>query len=218
MCRHFILMTILLAMTQAGAQTPSESALAPTDALAAAPVCCRSPAGFPVEQVSMPIDVMLTFDRSAPAYSFSTGKSYFRMIELPPNDAPYVLSVESYVAAAAGVFDRGMLFFPILVFLDENRKLLGGKRSWIFQAVRNSDERVVAIRASVSVTDRIQRARYIVIQTENAFLSKSFEVPTQIGLQRVPMGAGVTVLPISRGGYSVPFGVEGRVRLWSSSP
>lgn len=218
MDRFAILFAMLFAMAEAGAQSPQEKAPAPTDELLAAPVCCRSPAGFPVEQVSMPIDVMLTFDRSAPAYSFSTGKSFFRMIELPPNDAPYVLSVESHVSAPAGAFDRGTLFFPVLVFLDENRKLLGGKRSWIFEAVRDLNDRLVGIKASLAVRDRIQRARYIVIQTENAVLSKAFEVPSQIGLRTVPSGAGVTWMPTSRGGYSVPFGVEGRVRLWSSSP
>ena len=166
----------------------------------------------------MPIYVTLAIDRSAPAYAFTTGKTFFRMIELPPNDAPYVLSVESHVSSAIGKSGQDSLFCPALAFLDENRRLLGAKRTWVFHPLRDLKEQVIGMKASMVVDGRIKQARYIVVLTENSYLSKAFEVPTQMAIRRVFSGADTTTFPTHKGGYSIPFGVEGRITLRSSSP
>src|SRR5262245_56064632 len=96
-------------------------------ALQAAPSCCKSSLEFPAEKAAFPLEVTLTIDRSGPAFPFPAplGKSFFRVIELPRFEAEYMLHIETHFYGPASDENERWLFWPLLLYLDENRRPLG---------------------------------------------------------------------------------------------
>ncbi|WP_415845289.1 MalM family protein [Stutzerimonas zhaodongensis] len=69
-----------LAQTPAPLEMPIGTA---RQALAQAPICCDAIKNFPFQPVAANFSADVTLDASAPAYSFDSGKSFFRAFELP---------------------------------------------------------------------------------------------------------------------------------------
>jgi hypothetical protein len=193
----------LLALAGCAGNPERDNALrASRAALEAKPACCQSSREFPFPRMRVPYELAFYVDRSAPAFAFPQGKSYFRSFELPPFEQPYVLELESRLMGGPTTADQ-WLFHPVLVFLDQDHRPFGVLRMQFRPLLDGRN--VLGMGARMVIDERARRARFLVIHTEADAMSRSFE----FGTVSMSMAQGA---PQNRQ-YSVPYGYEGRLIL-----
>jgi len=82
------------------------------DQLKNAKECCESPSKFPYQTLTQKQTINIQIDKSFPAYTFESGKSYFVTYRLPDSAAPYKITIKSYF--------NGYAFYPAALLLDQH--------------------------------------------------------------------------------------------------
>ena len=115
--------TVLVMLTLYSCAT---SPTAQMDALNAAPICCSGTRDLPVTG-SLANEATLEISDSSPVFDFSTGRSRFAAVALPPAAAGRRLSLRTFVGPLTTVDGMGghSYLFPVATFLDESRNIVG---------------------------------------------------------------------------------------------
>ena len=88
--------------------------------------CCKSPADFRYEQLTLGTAVQLTLDDKSPAYAFGSGKSYFKAYFLPVVNKETTLRVRSWATGSVAFETEKLsqLYCPEVTFLDKNHQAI----------------------------------------------------------------------------------------------
>ncbi len=149
-----------------------------------APLCCASLADLPVEPLQAGDKKSFDLSDGAPAYRFTTGKSYFRAFALPQGPYPYRVTVRSFL-----VGDRlksAYLFFPQLITLDEQRRVVRTtgpgtfslERADLLETLRETGGLGYKLEGGLTFTADNRDERYLVVLTTDELLRGKTAVST----------------------------------------
>lgn len=165
------------------------------EALDAAPSCCADYSAFTYEKLKIGSEQNASVTTEAQAFTFATGKSYFRAYEIPEQSAPFYLQVISRPGSRR-------VFFPTVLVLDG---LFRPTRHIGEPIIRWHDDNYAPTSASIEGTlyfDPVRSGeRYIVILTvdraqaeAHAAATPDLMVATGRGFMMMP-GKEVTLEP-----------------------
>jgi hypothetical protein len=100
------------------------------------------------------------------------------------------------------------MFYPVLLFLDDQHKPVSVVRNLPFQFDGRWSERRYGMSAKLQMNDAARQSKYLVVYTEPDFLSRAFKFSA-----RGTSGVGVIVPRSSSDTSAIPFNYEGRVGL-----
>lgn len=156
--------------------------------------------------------VRLLVDSDDPGFSFKGGYSRYEALLLPDmSQQPYTLQFESEVVRTSEDL-RGTMFFPVLTFLDENKKLIR-----TFDALPYTLQTPFYgrnhIRSSVRVIGELVKAKYVVVHTQDDKLNQA--LATSDGKTTLQSGGFTTMIyaPTSAPRYRINFGENGRLKV-----
>lgn len=183
--------------------------------LAAAPVCCRSPADFIYDSVAIRQRVSVEVGPQSPAFEFSGEKSYFHAFELPRTMNILSLVVTSEAPQKGFPAPAGM-FYPGVLFLNENKEP-------VFTLPPSEAGYVDDLRLhALTLIGTKDRWRYFVVFTTPQTLRDGMPVQTKVSQSlsaMIPVGGilvptrGVQISPgrIYRGAPATPVA---RLTIW----
>ena len=88
-------------------------------------ICCQSVSQLPFQAAAIGQSFHVKIDEESAAFDFPEGKSFFRAYALPKSERDYVIAVYSYLDGVfSGSENDSHIFYPVLMFLDENFKAL----------------------------------------------------------------------------------------------
>ncbi len=153
-------------------------------ALAQAPVCCKSMAEFSFEPVELGRRFELDIDEHSSAFDFSGEKSFFRAFEIPPSDKRLRISVEANMPWKG--FPRTYaMFHPAVQFLDERKEpvfqLPASAAGYVQYDLFNADRLLTS-----QFVDPRDGWRYFVVYTE----SETYKSPQGAPILRAFREAG----------------------------
>jgi hypothetical protein len=159
------------------------------EALAKVPVCCRSPAEFEFEPVAIRQPLSVDINARSRVFEFAGEKSYFRAFRLP--ETANILSLVVIAEAPRKDLPSGVgMFYPGLVFLDENKEP-------VFTLPPTEAGYVDPMRLhALTLIGSKDRWRYFVVYTAPQALREGMPVQTKVSQQMS------TVIPV--GGIFVP--------------
>lgn len=160
--------------------------------------------------------VRLAIDNLDPKFRFGGGFSRFEALALPDLVQPYKLRVESEVVRES-IYGYGTLFYPVLTFLDANKK-------WIktFDALPYVTRKPYTgrnyILVYIQISDELAAARYVVIHTQEDKYSKA--IGSDKGKEILKSSGYKTMMfaPFTEPRYRYNFVPEGWVRIKAFVP
>lgn len=163
------------------------------------PVCCTSLTELPVEPLRLGDKINFDMGDGSPAYQFDTGKSYFRAFALPKGPYPYKVTVRSFLIGDD--LKTSYFFFPRLITLDENRKVVRttGEETFTlhgagyFETMLQTAGLRHKLEGGLSFSDVSLGERYLVILTTNELLQAKTPVSTVGDMPTFTPGYSVTV-------------------------
>ena len=173
--------------------------------------CCQSFEEMTFKTLSAGKKVRLSVDGEDPGFNFEGGYSRYEALMLPNIAGPYILQLESEVVRSAEDM-RGTLFFPVLTFLDADKKHIR-----TFDALPYTLQTPFYgrnhIRASVRISGDLADARYVLVHTQDDKLDHA--LATSDGESILRAGGFDTMLyaPITEARYRINFARKGWVRV-----
>jgi hypothetical protein len=138
--------------------------------------CCRSLADLEYLPVAADVPRSLTLDQASPLFAFDTGRSYVAAFDLGAVQSPRIVELRSYVLGP--LIEKGHVFYPDLVFLDERHvpvaidppivPLMVGTT---YRDASRENNRGLPARLEGAVLVEDPRVRYLVIRTTDAALA-----------------------------------------------
>ena len=107
--------------------------------------------------------VRLSITDQDPRYGFKKGVSNYEALALPELAQPYILRIDSEVVKT-DAYRNGKIFYPVLTFLDADKKWLKTFDSLPYVTQKPFDGRNY-ITVSIQISDELADARYLVIHT-----------------------------------------------------
>ena len=210
MIRYAILLLVLTSLggCAAGLASRADTLGSSRKAITQATPCCEMYSEFNFEPISIPSDKKFDLDRSSPAFVFPSGKSFFRAFRLPTFNVPYTLEIESRFAGEGLTVHSMWMYYPVLMYLDEQYKPVKVIRDLPFQFTATWSERRYGMSAKVLVSESMKQVRYVVIYTEPDFVSRAYQFHA-----RGTSGTGWIVNASSENSAALPFNYEGRVGI-----
>ena len=164
-----------------------------------APVCCNTLAELPVEPIRPGDKKSFDMGAGSNAYRFDTGKSYFRAFALPQGPYPYKVTVRSYLVGDD--LRSAYFFFPRLITLDENRKVVRstGEETFSLQwadyleTMRETAGLRHKLEGGLVFPDGSLGERYLVILTTDDFVQTKTPVTAVGNVPILTPGYSVTV-------------------------
>jgi hypothetical protein len=146
--------------------------------------CCASLAELPVEPLQLGDTKSFDLADNSPAFRFETGKSYFRAFTLPQGPYPYRVTVRSYLVG--GYLKSAYLFYPQLLTLDANRKVVRAtgpgtfslEQAGLLEAMQEAEGLRYLLAGGVTFTEGSHDERYLIILTTDELLQGRTSVPT----------------------------------------
>lgn len=166
----------------------------------------------------MPADekVRLAINNEDPSFQFADGDSFYEALSLPQLAQPYLIKVESEVVTSSTDY-HGEIFFPVLTFLDTNKKNLLTVDSLPYVLQEPVADRNYMV-ASIQISDELAPARYVVVHTQNDKLHMSIARGDGQSILRSSGYQTMLFAPTTKPRYRVNFSPDGWVRLKASIP
>ncbi len=146
--------------------------------------CCASLAELPGEPLQLGDKKSFDLSENSPAFRFETGKSYFRAFTLPQGPYPYRVTVRSYLVG--GYLKSAYIFFPQLLTLDANRKVVRAtgpgsfrlEQAGLLEAMQEAEGLRQILEGSLTFTEGSRDERYLVVLTTDELLQGRTSIPT----------------------------------------
>lgn len=152
--------------------------------------CCQdlpkeSPSALDFED-----SVYVEVDKNAESYLFSEGKSPFKLIELPSVQDTYSLKLKTFVKTSGKTGVKNGVFFPQIVFLDDQYQVLRIIRNPVLEYVPENWRRHGYLKGLFEIDGR-DNERYILINTtkENLKARNRIENKTVVLLSNQKTGS-----------------------------
>jgi len=184
------------------------------DSLKGSMVCCGSMAEFNYEPIPKEDAVNVTIDQSSAAFTFPSGKSFFKAFALPKREGSYYIHVKSF--GLGEQIRDAHVFYPQALLLDDKFIVLKQSDPADFSLKKAGPAETASvswtalpIKVQGSVFVDGPQARYIVLFTTEKLLASSSLFVTMSTLPVILPGI-VTVLPGGRERVRIrhsPFGM-----------
>lgn len=169
------------------------------DSLRESKVCCGSMAEFTYEPIPKEGVVNFKIDQSTTAFTFASGKSFFKAFALPKRESPYYIHVKSF--GLGEQIREAHIFYPQAVLLDEKCIALKQSDPADFSLKKAGPAETASvswtalpIKVQGSVFVDGPQARYIVLFTTEKLLASSSPFVAMSTLPVIVPGI-VTALP-----------------------
>jgi maltose operon protein len=137
-----------------------------------AKVCCSSLVQLPYEVTQLGQQLSFKIDNVSPAYDFPEGKSFFKAYTLPIVDSDYIIALYSYLNGVLSWSENDShIFYPVLMFLDKDHKVLLKLSSNLMRYEPPSWEEPSRLEGKLIVPASVG-ARYLVIYTTKQLLEQ----------------------------------------------
>ena len=173
--------------------------------------CCESFDEMAFKALPAKKKVRLSIDGEDPGFSFEGGYSRYEALLLPDLPKSYILQLESEVVRSAED-SRGTVFFPVLTFLDANKKKIRTFDSlpYTLQTPIYSRNH---IRASVRISGELTKAKYVIVHTQDDKLNHALAISDGESLVRAGGFNTMVYAPLSDARYRINFAKIGWVRV-----
>lgn len=187
---------LLLCLLVSGCVT-TESNKKAYDSLAQKPPCCSNLGSIPTQPISEGQTISFSISESSPVFAFPENKSYFAAFELPQTSEKYTLTLRS-VYAYAPTTSTQPIFHPTLLFLDEQKSVVGRIGQERFRYARAGMFQGPGLELSVIVDEKTKKPHFVVIYSElsSPEAGRPLPVPQSGGAYMV----GNVVVPTYSGG------------------
>lgn len=183
-----------------------------------APVCCRSFADFPYEDLRQGDSKSFDLNDKSPAFAFDTGKSYFKAFRLPPYAIPYRIVLRSYMLGDS--VDSAYILCPQVIFLDEkfatvrstDYRFLRLTKAGFFETAGETWGLMWKLEGEIEVAEANRNEKYMIIFTTDTLLAAKTSISTWRTVPIVLPGL-VTAIPTHKEEVLVPHSPVGRISL-----
>jgi maltose operon protein len=205
----------VLGLLLAGCATTREVQL---ESFAATPSCCPSMREFSYAPLKSGDTLSFKLERSAPAFEFATGKSYFRAFALPEAGREFTVRVQSFMMGDH--IDAAYLFFPHVVTLDADYQPVRTLPPEAFELKRASYAETAKetwglpwkLEGEMPFTAANAAERYLLILTTAELMQRRTSVET-LRIAPVIVPGLVTAIPTGKKEVLVPHSPAGHVNL-----
>ena len=155
--------------------------------------------------------VRLAINRDDQSMVFEGGKSFVEALVLPAVKTPYLIEVQSEMVVA-GDERHGSIFFPVLTFLDANKKPIRTFNE-LPGRFRTHLSKKPQYRTAITIDQSLANARYLLVHTDASQLN--YAISTKNPETRLQASGFESMLyaPTSKARYRVNFSAEGWVDL-----
>lgn len=172
------------------------------DQLASLRPCCAGYGDFPYRPLAAGETVILDIGSKSPGFAFTAGKSFFEAFRLPDRRGAAWIRLRSY--AQGDRIDRAHVFFPSVLMLDENRRVvaeivphMASIKGSQADAVKENDWGMPArLQGEVTLAPNY---RYMILRTTDALLAGETPYLEQVGGLGA-IGAAAGMVPQGRFG------------------
>lgn len=182
------------------------------NSLGSARICCESVAQFGYSQLGESEGVSFKLDESSDAFSFPSGKSYFKAFRLPQKALPYRIKINSF--ALGEHIDKAHVFFPQAALLDDRfaviRKSAPGDFS--LQTVASGETWGLPVKIEGYAVVDDPRARYLLVFTTRELMSDASPYET-LRVKPVILPGVVTAIPTHKEKILIPHSPFGLLQL-----
>lgn len=168
------------------------------ESLQRAKSCCGSMAQFRYEPLAKGEGVRFSLDASSSAFTFESGKSYFKAFRLVDEAIPYRIRISSF--ALGETIDRAHIFYPQVALLDERFAVLRQSAPGDFVLSKMSLKEAAAqtmglpIKLEGSILVDSPHAKYVLVFTTQALMAGSSSYETRRPVPVILPGL-VTAIP-----------------------
>ena len=157
--------------------------------LNSAPICCRSMAEFPYDELWPNKTVSFVISNEQGVFPFPNGKSYFKAFALPKMTKPYTISLISR-PFSAGIPDRFRIFVPAALLLDERFNIIKRIESNLVKPVQASlfPPSPAKLSGRIDLIPQQEHVWYLVLYTTPQLMGE-VETATRPGFVPVSGGA-----------------------------
>ena len=160
--------------------------------------------------------VRLAINDRDPRFGFEQGVSHYEALSLPELAQPYILRIDSEVVKT-DAYRNGTIFFPVLTFLDADRKWLRTYDALPYVTQKPYDGRNY-ITVSIQISDELGAARYLVVHTQAEKLDLAIGRDRGKDLMQSRNFQTMMTAPITEPRYRYEFAPQGWVRIEASAP
>lgn len=183
-----------------------------------APVCCRSVADFPYEDLRRGEPKSFDLNDKSPAFGFDSGKSYFKAFRLPPYAIPYRIVLRSYMLGDS--VDSAYIFCPQVIFLDgkfatvrsTDYRILRLTKAGFFETAGETWGLMWKLEGEIEIAGANRDEKYMVILTTDTLLAAKTSISTWRTVPIILPGL-VTAIPTHKEEVLVPHAPVGRISI-----
>jgi hypothetical protein len=171
--------------------------------------CCTSIAQFTFEQLPEDEVVSFNLDETSDAFVFETGKSYFRLFQLPAKAVPYSIKIRSFVIGQS--IADSYVFYPQIALLDDDFVIVSqsSPNDFTFTETKLFGETWdIPLKIEGYVPIKSSDIKYVLIFTTNQLMSGAVEHETRQILPIIVPGI-VSAVPVGKKTFLIrhyPFG------------
>jgi hypothetical protein len=166
----------------------------------------------------LPVDkkVRLAINEFDPNFRFEGGFSRYESLALPDLAQPYKLRIESEVVRKS-IYGNGTVFFPVLTFLDANKKWIKtfDKLPYVTQKPYSGRNYILVY---LQMSDELVAARYLVIHTQEDKFNMAIGSHDGQTLLQSSGYEQMMFAPSTKPRYRYNFVPEGWVRIKAFTP
>jgi len=209
MLRLLSLALVLMAVASCATMVTHETAV---NSLSGARTCCGSVAQFGYGQLGESEGVSFKLDEASDAFSFPSGKSYFKAFRLPQKAPPYRIKITSF--ALGEHIDKAHIFYPQVALLDERFAIIRQSAPGDFSLMKVAPGETwglpVKIEGYAVVDD--PRARYFLVFTTRELMSDTSPYET-LRVKPIILPGVVTAIPTHKEKIFIPHSPFGLLQL-----
>ena len=141
--------------------------------LGSAPVCCEKYEQFDFQPLKPNNTESVTIDTGSPAFTFDSGKSYFKAFRLPVRGKSYFIVVKSYFVDKEKRSGEPYIFRPMVMLLDANYRVTRKVDNGIVIPINSGNSmNQTWLEMEIKVNPHAADERFVVIYTTAALLNE----------------------------------------------
>lgn len=183
-----------------------------------APICCNSMSQFKFEAIKVGDSKSSKLTEESAAFSFDTGKSYFKAFEIPQTGYPYHFLIKSYMLGDH--IKSAYIFVPYVLTLDEKYQIVQStlpsnmllRKSGFTETMKETGGLGRKLEGYIQFTMNNKNERYIVLLTTKSLLKEKLFQTYRTFVPIVLPGL-VTLLPGSEDSAFIPSSPIGHLNV-----
>jgi maltose operon protein len=216
MIRRVLLAGFTVALLSAGCATTSYEVV--MTRYREAPICCKSFSVFSYEDLHPGDSKSFDLNDQSPAFTFDTGKSYFKAFRLPPFSAPYRIIIRSYILGDD--LRSAYIFLPQVTLLNDRNEVtrstdfrfLKLEEAGFAETAKETWGIMRKLEGHIDVTAENRQERYLIVFTTEKLLTARMSTSRWVSVPIIFPGI-VTAIPVGKEEVLVPASPAGRINV-----